>query len=407
MKKNYAPTASLVSAALLSMCTTSGAAGLDESEFNSMRQLGNTPSAGDHWTDRIQMGGFAAAGAISAGPAINDYRRKNFVVHEINTFIKATPAQDVSAMIEIYPFLFQPSTFQSTATAAGAPSGFISMLGEGYLQLKNLATWGTSGSITMKLGRFDIPYGTDYVRQDSVDNPLITKSVAWLWGWDEGVQLNIKSGNSGAAVAVTDGAVSRNTDDTGAKDYTLKLWTELFGSLQLAGSAHWMGPTSSHAMYQGAGLLNYANIFGGSKIGYNSGSMYELGGSHQWSSLTTHFNVGKMYFNAENNTIKRQATYYSIEPNFKWTDKTYFAVRYSAMGTFADGVGININDSLSGNLGTSAKSLKRIALGAGYKLNPATTLKAEVMKDEMAVTTGTKAPDNRRLNFGLQVAMKF
>ena len=39
----------------------------------------------------------------------------------------------------------------------------------------------------MKLGRIDIPFGDEYLWQDAIDNPLITNSAAYPYGWDEGI----------------------------------------------------------------------------------------------------------------------------------------------------------------------------------------------------------------------------
>jgi len=79
---------------------------------------------------------------------------------------------------------------------------------------------------------------------------------------------------------------------------------------------------------------------------------------------------------------------------------------YSAYGTFNYGEGITIGDTL-GNSIDKARALTRIAVAAGYKLNLATTLKAEIMKDRLFMSNSQYNPGNGRLAYGFQAVMKF
>lgn len=392
--KSLAP----VLAATLAVSSIAHAAKLDDSELTSLRQSASEgdSSTGDHWTDRFQMGGHAAAGFIEAGPAINEYRRKNFVVHEFNVFIKVTPSKGTSALVELYPILFMPSFF----------NGINGYVGEAYLQFKDAFMWGNNNSVSFKIGRFDVPFGTDYMRQDAVDNPIISKPVSWLWAFDEGLMINTKLGKLGTSVAITDGAMSRQLDDSGAKTYTAKGWVDVTPNLLLVASGHWMGPHNSHAMYQGQKLLSDPLIPGAPTTAkLSTGRIYELSGTYKRDRLTTHFNAGRVYMKSSNE-IKRQLTYYSVEPIYMLTEKTYAAAMYSAYGTFSHDLGHTISDSLGNNI-DKARSLSRIALAVGHKLNYSTTLKAEIMKDKLMMIDGLTNPGNGRLAVGVQAAIKF
>ena len=76
--------------------------------------------------------------------------------------------------------------------------------GEAYLHFRDLPLG--KQSIGFKAGRIDIPFGEDYLRQDSFDNPLITHSAAWPYGWDEGFLLYGKYHGLGWVTSITDGS---------------------------------------------------------------------------------------------------------------------------------------------------------------------------------------------------------
>src|SRR5688572_10087360 len=63
-------------------------------------------------------------------------------------------------------------------------------LGELYVDFENvLRHWTDKNRLSLRLGRFDIPFGEECAVRDVIDNPLISHSLSDLWGIDEGVEL--------------------------------------------------------------------------------------------------------------------------------------------------------------------------------------------------------------------------
>src|SRR6185503_10565035 len=62
--------------------------------------------------------------------------------------------------------------------------------GEVYVDFENLSRWwNRDGQLNLRAGRFDIPFGEEYLTRDAIDNPLISHSITDLWGVDEGLEL--------------------------------------------------------------------------------------------------------------------------------------------------------------------------------------------------------------------------
>src|ERR1051325_7450340 len=63
-------------------------------------------------------------------------------------------------------------------------------LGELYLDFENVSQlWNQDRMLNVRAGRFDIPFGEEYLARDAIDNPLISHSLSDLWGVDEGLEL--------------------------------------------------------------------------------------------------------------------------------------------------------------------------------------------------------------------------
>ena len=60
-------------------------------------------------------------------------------------------------------------------------------LGELYIEIEQ-------GLFKARFGRFDIPFGEEYLTRDAIDNPLISHSITDFWGTDEGIEIFGQSG---------------------------------------------------------------------------------------------------------------------------------------------------------------------------------------------------------------------
>ncbi len=65
-------------------------------------------------------------------------------------------------------------------------------LGQLYAELEDV--WGPSGTVNLRAGRIDIPFGEEYQYRSAIDNPLIAHSLSDIWGFDGGVETYGSSG---------------------------------------------------------------------------------------------------------------------------------------------------------------------------------------------------------------------
>src|SRR5262249_36025160 len=91
-------------------------------------------------------------------------------------------------------------------------------VGELYLDAENLSRlWNRDRQLNLRVGRFDIPFGEEYLSRDAIDNPLISHSLMDLWGGDEGVELYGSWDQAQYVLAVQNGGHSGLRDFNGDK----------------------------------------------------------------------------------------------------------------------------------------------------------------------------------------------
>jgi hypothetical protein len=111
-------------------------------------------------------------------------------------------------------------------------------LGEIYLDFENVsAAWGRPGWLNLRAGRINIPFGEEYLVRGPLANPLISHSLADLWGVDEGVEAYGRIGPAHYVLAVQNGGVSRLRDFDADKAVTGRVGWQPARWLSVSGSA--------------------------------------------------------------------------------------------------------------------------------------------------------------------------
>ncbi len=112
-------------------------------------------------------------------------------------------------------------------------------LGEVYVDFENVSgrLGGPDRLLNLRIGRLDIPFGEEYLYRGVLDNPLITHSVADLWGVDEGVELYGSAGRFSYVFAVQNGGHKTLRDFDSDKSMTLRLGYDPAAWLHLSASA--------------------------------------------------------------------------------------------------------------------------------------------------------------------------
>lgn len=325
------------------------------------------------------------------------FPNSEFRVDEAKLFVEAPVWDDVYFFCEL-----------KLATRENDDLGL--RLGKLYLDFENVSKrWGRDRMLNVRLGRFDIPFGEEYLTRDAILNPLISRSLSDLWGVDEGVELYGSVGKFSYVVAVQNGGESGTRDFNpdkavvGRVAYDPTPWLHLSVSGMRTGdldaindyvSALWIG----NGWFRSIGGMNttlfHANLVEGDvAVRWNSGHLKAFGGAICYGDNDPDANNG------------RSAYYYSVEAVQHLTGKLYGAARFSQIlaekGLPLIGHG-NFDDYFYGPLATELHSL---SLGLGYRFSEHLLLKVEYTLEGGKEVGGGQR--NREDFFAAEAAFKF
>lgn len=350
------------------------------------------------WFKRIDFSGFGAAGFVQTGKEAN---RSNggFLNYEASLFVEAQVWENISFFTELQTIRLGDEDTKFARTA------------EAYAHFKNPG---------LKLGRMDIPIGEEYLWQDAIDNPLITYSVSWPYGWDEGALFYGHLGKLGWVASVMDGSDVRGTDDDTDKALNLKLYGNPVEPLYLSASFMRNGEAAKSALeFSGShiepvGRGGHSSSLGTSPSAKVDSYLYELDAKYSFAQrgyLALTF--GQCFIDDAVSAFDRDFLYFTAEPLYNLNDRLYLIARFSGIGTFDSGKGYHFDGKpyAGGNndFGYDTKSLLRWAIGLGYKPNPRVVVKLEYSHDDFElISASTKdGGDDGRGLIGAQVAVKF
>lgn len=283
-------------------------------------------------------------------------------------------------------------------------------LGEAYLDFENVSRlWGQDRTLNVRAGRMFIPFGEEYMSRYAIDNPLISRSLADIWGVNAGLELYGQAGRFSYVVAVQNGGVSDTKDFDNDKSvagrvgYDPAPWLHVSlsgartGNLTVQGdqwSALWFG----NGFFRSLGSPQTATFHvelceGDVTIRLPQSQIRAFGGYARYEDNDPTADNGRNIF------------YYAVEGVRDLTGKFYVGFRLSQI--FAhDGFPVvgygNFPDYF---FDTLTKELWRLSLGAGCRLNRDLVLKAEYSFERGKELDG----ENRDHEdfFGLEAAFAF
>ena len=362
------------------------------------------------WWPNFEIHGFAAAGYYKTGSAAT---RENggFEIKEAALFVEADIWKNLGFFLELQ------------TNRLGRDSDQFTRTGEVYFRTRDIAL-GDFASFGFKLGRIDIPFGEEYLRQDAIDNPLITNSAAWVYGTDEGVALFGDIRGVDWIVSVTDGQLRRSIEDTGDKAVNLKLSGTPVEPLYLSFSAMRTGDTSLSALQFGGSFIQPIGGFGQrSTVGRSSGkelsanlvgadAIYNFPfGEHHQARLSLSY--GAAWIEEEDSMFDRDLRWLTVEPYFNFNSHWYVVLRYSEIGTYDDDEGWHFSGKTfaGGNsaFGFDTRRFQRLALGLGWTPNPRVKAKLEIGQDWFDTIDASPVPTRNgdRGFLGLEFAAGF
>ncbi len=372
-------------------------------------ELASIPApAHDHvlaraWYEKLTIRGYAALTYLDTG-GVGTTEDGSFLVREASLFLDADVWERTTLFTEIWV----------TRYLYGDPFS----LGELYLRFSGLLAAGEGPGLGVKVGRFEIPFGEDYLRWDATETPFIAFSAPDPYGIDEGVELYGALGPLRWIAAVTNGAGGSGSDDGPAKQVAAKLHGEPCGDLYLSASALSTGSTEKTALRLSGSALEPVGTDAPSTAGTSpsdevSSVCWEL---DAWIArerrASLRLQLGRAHVNDESNAFDRELTWIQAEPALRLREDLELVLRYSAIGTYDDDEGYRFEGKPIADgetLGYDTSVLKRLAAALRWRANPYLAAKVEVGHDwvDLIDVSPFDEENDERLYFGVELVGAF
>jgi hypothetical protein len=287
-------------------------------------------------------------------------------------------------------------------------------MGEVYVDFENLSgrLGGPDRLLNLRVGRVDIPFGEEYLFRGVLDNPLITHSVADIWGVDEGVELYGTAGRLSYVFAVQNGGHKTLRDFNREKAYTLRVGADPAGWLHASASAMRTGNLTIAGdflseVWIGGGFFRSIGPAATTKC--FEATLYQADVRAHWEGGHLAAAVGQAEYDDDDTAAnnQRKLKHFYVEAAQQIAGGLYAAARYSelsvAKGYLLQGLGNGGTFFYNGLPLT--ENLKRLSLGVGYRFGDPLLLKVEFAQEDGRMMNG-QARDKEDL-FATEIVVKF
>jgi hypothetical protein len=285
-------------------------------------------------------------------------------------------------------------------------------LGEIFVDFENAGrVFGWERELNVRVGRINLPFGEEYLVRDVMNNPLISHSLADVWGVDEGVELYGEKGKFSYAVAVQNGSrpVARDYDKdksvTGRIAWDPRSWLHVSASAMRTGDLSATGDGVSEIWFADGVFIPIGSPATTTSF---SAKLYELNGTARWKAGHLNVALGRADYADDDRSAdnSRRIDYGSVEFVQRLTERFFGAARYGWLdakrGYPFGGHGDRGKFLFSG---APTDELRRLGLGIGYRFGPPLIVKAEYMLEEGSLLNGGTR-DNEDL-FATEIGVKF
>lgn len=282
---------------------------------------------------------------------------------------------------------FRPVTLMPALTgdADGFSGGDYMYLRDAYLSFRDLIP----GMLGVRFGRMPYAFGDEYLQFDAPDNPLVSHSVAFGWGYDEGLALfgKLTDEISYIGTLYVDSSLGNGADDSISKGKGLKLMGD-------HGPWHWStsyfdaGESTQHEFWLGRRPIDPVGATGSPGRASPSTSVgaafYEGDLAYRWSQGYLALAMGGGMQDDRSELHDRTFDWYKVESVHHFRPNWYVAGRYSGIGVEDPTQGYQFRnfeddsaESAGVTLNADINSLQKASVGLGYELSEWTTIKLE------------------------------
>lgn len=251
--------------------------------------------------------------------------------------------------------------------------------GELYLDFEGVSRiWGSEGLMSLRIGRLDIPFGEEYAMRDAFDNPLISHSVMDFWGVDEGFEAYGKIGDFQYVAAIQNGGTNTAFDFASSKAATLRLGWDPISGLHLSLSGLRTGriqqATDSRAE------IWFGNDWGRRRLGSNAAHFWfdslQVDARRDFRRGHLAASAGRIRYrdDAPGKRFESSADFASAEAVVRASRVLHFGTRFSLARSPR---GFNLPGDGAAAPAQLSRELRRLSIGAGYRVGSQLLLKAE------------------------------
>jgi len=244
-----------------------------ESSKSTRSAGGGGGGGGAEWPERLRLSGSADLNYLQASGSSGEYglyEQSSTQIYDARVFLDANLGSD-ARLGDVTVYRDAGFTFEWNVVRLGYAQNNI---GDLYGDLRGLLGYEW---LNLEIGRFQIPYGENYLRfgKGRPTDPFIALTASPPWFWDEGLKLwgKTSNGHFGYVASVTDGEGGLNRENNDSKQVTLKLtwdpseWMHLSASALRTGSlgsndspafaAVWLGESIPAAFGSNTGVPSF------------------------------------------------------------------------------------------------------------------------------------------------------
>ena len=283
-------------------------------------------------------------------------------------------------------------------------------VGELYADVEDLFVAGRDQRLSLRIGRFNIPFGEEYQYRDVMNNPLIAHSVADLWGTDSGIQIYGTFGQFRYNLAVQNGGDQALRDYHKDKSVTARIGFAPTKSLSVSASGHRTGKLDTVNDF-------FSNIwFGGGFFGALGpkattptfqAELLEFDANWQWKTGHLKSTAGFVKFSDANTAgdDSRRMNYFSLEAVQQIDERFYGAARYSEVRAPGGYPLVGHGNFGQYYFGPRTENLHRMTLGLGYRFADPLVWKLDYSWEDGRLSNGKRRQQEDML--ATEIGLKF